>query len=373
MTSHVFLSQTEWLRYKRHLQLPGFDENAQMALKKSKVLVVGAGGLGCPILLYLAAAGIGKIGIVDFDVINIENLHRQILYNESDVGRHKAIVASEKIKILHPFVHIEVFNLAIDYENVKSILFDYDVIVDGSDNFATRYLLNDACVIMDKPYIYGAVFQYEGQVSSFNVLLNNKRSCNYRNIYPVPPETGVIPSCAEGGVLGVLPGIIGCVQALEVIKLITGLGELIVNSTWIFDSLSMESQKINISNPIPFRISDIIPIQNFCIPSVINEIECFEDWEEKLKNFQLIDVRTVEERNTISLGGMHIPMNSIKEEFNKIHDNKKEILFYCQTGMRSKQAAQIFQQLTEGKKIVYSLKGGITSLKNIGLIFSKKD
>ncbi|MDP5090184.1 MAG: HesA/MoeB/ThiF family protein, partial [Saprospiraceae bacterium] len=239
MTSYTFLSPTEWLRYKRHLQLPGFDENAQMALKNSTVLVVGAGGLGCPILLYLAAAGIGRIGIVDFDIIEIENLHRQILFDESDVGRHKAIVAGEKIKKLHPYVNIEVFNKAIDYENVTTIIYDYDVIVDGSDNFATRYLLNDACVIMDKPYIYGAVFQYEGQVSSFNVLLDNKRSCNYRNIYPEPPETGVIPSCAEGGVLGVLPGIIGSVQAMEVIKLITGLGELIVNSTWIFDALSM--------------------------------------------------------------------------------------------------------------------------------------
>jgi adenylyltransferase/sulfurtransferase len=362
--SHDFLSPSEWLRYKRHLQLPGFDENSQVALKKSKVLVVGAGGLGCPILLYLAAAGIGKIGIIDFDVIDIENLHRQILYDETDIGRQKAIVASEKIKKIHPFVHIEVFNIAIDYENVKSIIFDYDVIVDGSDNFATRYLLNDACVIMDKPYIYGAVFQYEGQVSSFNVLLNNKRSCNYRNIYPIPPETGVIPSCSEGGVLGVLPGIIGCVQALEVIKLITGLGELIVNSTWIFDALSMESQKIYMTNPIPFRISEIIPIKNYCIPSVISEIEFTDDWEENLNNFQLVDVRTEEERNTLSLGGLHIPLNSIKEDYHKIIYSQKEILFYCQTGRRSKQAAQIFQQLTEGKIKVNSLKGGLIALKN---------
>jgi adenylyltransferase/sulfurtransferase len=236
--------------------------------------------------------------------------------------------------------------------------------VDGSDNFATRYLLNDACVIMAKPYIYGAVFQYEGQVSSFNVLQNNKRSCNYRNIYPVPPETGVIPSCAEGGVLGVLPGIIGCVQALEVIKLITGLGELIVNSTWIFDALSMESQKINISNDIPFEISEIIPIQNYCIPSVINEIECSEHWEENLKNFQLIDVRTEEERNIMHIGGIHIPLTKMKEDYHKINYNLKEILFYCQSGRRSKQAAQIFQQLTDGKKKAYSLKGGLEALKN---------
>ena len=364
MMFNDILSKTEWVRYKRHLQLPGFDEKAQISLKSSKVLVVGAGGLGCPILLYLAAAGIGKMGVVDFDIIETENLHRQILFDESDVGRHKAIVAGEKIKKLHPFVNIEVYNIAIDYENVKSILIDYDVIVDGSDNFATRYLLNDACVIMAKPYIYGAVFQYEGQVSSFNVLQNNKRSCNYRNIYPVPPETGVIPSCAEGGVLGVLPGIIGCVQALEVIKLITGLGELIVNSTWIFDALSMESQKINISNDIPFEISEIIPIQNYCIPSVINEIECSEHWEENLKNFQLIDVRTEEERNIMHIGGLHIPLTKMKEDYHKINYNLNEILFYCQTGRRSRQAAQIFQQLTDGKKKSYSLKGGLEALKN---------
>ena len=363
MTSHDNLSPTEWLRYKRHLQLPGFDENAQMALKKSTVLVVGAGGLGCPILLYLAAAGIGKIGIVDFDVIEIENLHRQILFDESDVGRYKSIVAGEKIKKLHPYVNIEVFNKAIDYENVTSILFDYDVIVDGSDNFATRYLLNDACVIMDKPYIYGAVFQYEGQVSSFNVLLDNKRSCNYRNIYPEPPESGVIPSCAEGGVLGVLPGIIGSVQALEVIKLITGLGELIVNSTWIFDALSMESHKIYITKPIPFVINEIIPIPNYCIPSVIHEIEYSEHWEENFKNYQLIDVRTEEERRHKNIGGIHIPLTEMKEEYHKIIYDEKEILFYCQTGRRSKQAAQIFQQLTDGKKKVYSLKGGLEAFK----------
>ncbi len=364
MMSREFLSPTEWLRYKRHLQLPGFDENSQLALKKSTVLVVGAGGLGCPILLYLAAAGIGKIGIVDFDIIEIENLHRQILFDESDVGRPKAIVAGEKIKKLHPYVNIEVFNKAIDYENVTSIISDYDVIVDGSDNFATRYLLNDACVIMDKPYIYGAVFQYEGQVSSFNVLLDNKRSCNYRNIYPEPPETGVIPSCAEGGVLGVLPGIIGSVQAMEVIKLITGLGELIVNSTWIFDALSMDSYKIYITDPIPFLINEIIPIQNYCIPSVINEIEYSEQWEQNLNNFQLIDVRTEEERRRKNIGGIHIPLSEIKEEYHKIIFNEKEVLFYCQTGRRSRQAAQIFQQLTDGKKKVYSLKGGLEGFKN---------
>ncbi len=363
MMSQDILSQAEWLRYKRHLQLPGFDEKAQIALKKSSVLLVGAGGLGCPILLYLASAGMGKIGVVDFDTIDMENLHRQVLFDESDVGKYKAIVAGDKIKKLHPLIHVEVINTAIDYDNVKAILADYDVIVDGSDNFATRYLLNDACVIMDKPYIYGAVFQFEGQVSSFNVLMNKKRTCNYRNIYPHPPEAGIIPSCAEGGVLGVLPGIIGCVQALEVIKLLTGLGELIINSTWIFDALSMESHRIYITDPIPFEISEIIPIQNYCIPSAMNEIECNEHLEENLKKFQLIDVRTEEERNIMHIGGIHIPLTKMKEDYHKLNHNQKDILFYCQSGKRSKQAAQIFQQLTEGKKKAYSLKGGLEAIK----------
>lgn len=214
--------------------------------------------------------------------------------------------------------------------------------MDGSDNFATRYLLNDACVIMDKPYIYGAVFQYEGQVSSFNVPLDNKRSCNYRNIYPEPPETGVIPSCAEGGVLGVLPGIIGCVQALEVIKLITGLGELIVNSTWIFDALSMDSHKIYINSPTPFKINEIIPIQNYCIPSVINEIDYSEHWEKNLNNFQLIDVRTEEERNRVNIGGIHLPLSEIKKEYFKLINEEKEILFTVRQGEEADKQHKFF-------------------------------
>jgi len=354
------ITEKEWLRYKRHLQLPGFDANAQIALKKASVLIVGAGGLGCPILLYLAAAGIGKLGIVDYDVIEIENLHRQILYSNEDIGKSKAIVAGEKIKNLHPFIEVQIFNQSIDYRNVQSILSLFDIIVDGSDNFATRYLLNDACVLLNKPYIYGAIYQFEGQVSSFNIpLKDGGRSCNYRNIYPVPPEIGVIPSCAEGGVLGVLPGIIGSVQALEVIKLVTGLGEMMGNETWIFDALSMESQRIRVLNTTPVEITEIIPIQNYCIPNQVKEKNLSEVAQLNEIDYQLIDVRTEEERNTMHIGGIHLPLQHLKEKFQLISTSEKTIIFYCQSGKRSKEAVQIIQQISEGQIICYSLRGGL--------------
>lgn len=360
VTPVEILTEKEWLRYKRHLQLPGFDANAQMALKRASVLIVGAGGLGCPILLYLAAAGVGKLGIVDYDVIEIENLHRQILYSNDDVGKSKAIVAGDKIKNLHPFIEVKVFNQSIDYQNVKSILSTFDIIVDGSDNFATRYLLNDACVLLNKPYIYGAIFQFEGQVSSFNIpLKDGKRSCNYRNIYPFPPEFGVIPSCAEGGVIGILPGIIGSVQALEVIKLLTGLGEIMVNETWIFDALSMESQRIKVLNTTPVEITEIIPIQKYCIPNQVKEINLSEVKKLNEMDYQFIDVRTEEERNTNHIGGIHIPMQYLKVNLKLLSSLKNTIIFYCQSGKRSKEAVQIIQQLSEGQINCFSLRGGL--------------
>lgn len=361
------ISEKEWLRYKRHLQLPGFDAKAQLAIKKASVLVIGAGGLGCPILLYLAAAGIGRLGVVDYDVIEIENLHRQILYSNADVGKSKAIVAGEKIKHLHPFVDIKIFNESIDFHNVISILSSFDIIVDGSDNFTTRYLLNDACVILQKPYIYGAVFQFEGQVSSFNILLKDgTRSCNYRNIYPEPPALGVIPSCAEGGVIGILPAIIGSVQALEVIKLVTGLGDMLVNITWIFDALSMESQRIKILNKKPVEIKEIIPIQNYCIPNQVREIDLEEAKKVYQSDYLLIDVRTEEERKVSHIGGIHLPLNCIREQFHLITESRKTLIFYCQSGKRSKEAVQLTQQISEGRINCLSLRGGLNNQIDLG-------
>jgi len=363
MMPQELISEQEWKRYKRHLQLPGFDHKAQTELKKASVLVVGAGGLGCPILLYLAGTGIGKIGIIDYDTIEIDNLHRQILYNESDVGKFKAEVAAKKIRKLQPSIEVTVFNKSIDYQNVVEIISAFDIIVDGSDNFATRYLLNDACVLHHKPYIYGAVFQFEGQVSSFNICLKDgTRSCNYRNIYPDPPAPGVIPSCSEGGVLGILPGIIGCVQALEVIKLITGLGELIVNETWIFDALTMESHKIRIPSLSPVKITDIIPIQNHCIPSKVTEIEYSAFLTLNNTDYQLIDVRESDERNLKNIGGIHIPLGDVKENYTVLEKIDKKIIFYCQSGKRSREAVIMIQQLSEGQVTSLSLKGGLNAI-----------
>ena len=363
MKPESLISEKEWLRYKRHLQLPGFDARAQCALKNANVLVVGAGGLGCPILLYLSAAGIGRLGIVDYDLIEVENLHRQVLYTNDDLGKSKSIVAGEKIRNLHPFVNVVVFNVSIDYKNVKSILSTFDIIVDGTDNFATRYLLNDACVLLNKSYIYGAVFQYEGQVSSFNIpLKDGLRSCNYRNIYPDPPEIGVIPSCSEGGVLGILPGIIGSVQALEVIKLITGLGEMLINETWIFDAISMESQKIKILHPIPVIINEIVPVLNYCIPSRVQEIELYNINQLNNTEYQLIDVRSDEERNVSHIGGIHLPLNKLKDEYHEISKIKKTIIFYCQSGKRSKEAVLLIQNISEGQIKCLSLQGGLNNI-----------
>jgi adenylyltransferase/sulfurtransferase len=357
------ISEQEWKRYKRHLQLPGFDHNAQIKLKESSVLVVGAGGLGCPILLYLAAAGIGKIGIIDFDTVEIENLHRQILYNEGDIGKFKAEVAAEKIRNLQPTAEVIVFNKSIDYQNVSLIVPAFEIIVDGSDNFATRYLLNDACVLYHKPYIYGAVFQFEGQVSSFNISLKEGiRSCNYRNIYPDPPTIGVIPSCNEGGVLGILPGIIGCVQALEVIKLITGLGDLIINETWIFDALTMESHKIKISPTSPVKIKQIVPLQHHCLPTQVPEIAYHDIISLYQTEYQLIDVRDESERNLFHIGGIHIPLQTLKEKFPTLGKIDKKIIFYCQSGKRSKEAVQWIQQMSKGQILPLSLKGGLNAI-----------
>lgn len=358
------LSHEEWSRYQRHIQLPGFNKDAQVALKNAKVLIVGAGGLGCPILLYLAACGVGVLGIADFDIIEIENLHRQILFTHEDIGKSKALTAGRKIKNLHPFTSIRIINTSIDYQNVQSVISEYDVIVDGTDNFGTRYLLNDACVLYQKPYIYGALFRFEGQVSSFNIPLpNGTRSCNYRNIYPVPPDIGTIPTCAEGGVLGILPGIVGSVQALEVIKLITGVGSLMMNKTWIFDSLTMESRIIRISNSDPFPITEITPLPDYCIPGPVSEISFDEITQKDTAHYQLIDVRTDEERKNSHLGGLHIPLILLKDHIKDLIANEKTIIFYCQSGRRSKEAVQIIQQYTEGKIRCLSLRGGLSGVE----------
>ncbi len=248
-------TKEELARYNRHIIIPGFGMEAQLKLKAAKVLVIGSGGLGSPALLYLAAAGVGTIGIVDFDVVDDSNLQRQVLFGVDEIGKPKVEAARRRIQSLNPYIKLNIYNTHLNSQNALDIVKDYDVVADGTDNFPTRYLVNDASVLLGKPNIYASIFQFEGQVSVFNYKdAQGNTGPNYRDLYPTPPPPGLVPSCAEGGVLGVLPGIIGSLQALEVIKVITGVGETLSGRFFIFDALNFESRTFNIKsredNPI---------------------------------------------------------------------------------------------------------------------------
>jgi sulfur-carrier protein adenylyltransferase/sulfurtransferase len=235
MSTQVTFTKEELSRYNRHIIIPGFGLAAQQKLKAAKVLVVGSGGLGSPVLLYLAAAGIGTIGIVDFDVVDDSNLQRQVLFGVNEIGKPKVEAAKERLQALNPHLEFVLYNTQLTSQNALDIIKDYDVVADGTDNFPTRYLVNDACVLLGKPNVYASIFQFEGQVSVFNYnQANGEFGPNYRDLYPTPPPPGLVPSCAEGGVLGVLPGIIGSLQALEVIKVVTGVGEPLVGRVLYF-------------------------------------------------------------------------------------------------------------------------------------------
>ena len=272
----IHLSKEELARYSRHIIIPEFNIEGQKKLKAAKVLVIGTGGLGSPMLLYLAAAGVGTIGIVDFDVVDDSNLQRQVLYSVKDVGRPKVEAAKERILGLNPNINVIAYNEHLSSKNALEIFKDYDVVADGTDNFPTRYLVNDACVLTGIPNVYASIFRFDGQVSVFNY--NN--GPNYRDLYPEPPPPGLVPSCAEGGVLGVLPGIIGSLQANEVIKVITGIGETLSGRLFAFDALNFSTKIFKIgkdkSNPLNGEnptIKELIDYQQFCgiVPDVINE------------------------------------------------------------------------------------------------------
>jgi len=241
------LNSSEFARYHRHLIMPEFNLDAQIALKNSKVLVVGAGGLGAPLLQYLAAAGVGHIGIVDYDKIEVSNLQRQVLFSNDDIGNYKAEVARDKLQLQNPHIKVEAIVEKLTSENALDILRPYDIIADGTDNFPTRYLVNDACYLLEKINVFGSIFRFEGQLSVFNhPMENGTRSANYRDIFPEPPAPGMVPNCAEAGVLGVLPGIVGSMQANEVIKVITGIGEPLINKLMVFDALSYSFHNLKI-------------------------------------------------------------------------------------------------------------------------------
>ena len=355
MTEINFLPE-ELARYNRHIILPQFGLEGQRKIKNAKVLVVGSGGLGSPLLLYLAAAGIGSIGIIDFDTVDESNLQRQVLFEVADIGKSKAETAAQKIKALNPFISVKTYNQKLTSENALAIFKEYDLVADGTDNFPTRYLVNDACVLMGKPYVYASVYQFEGQLSLFNYQhADGSIGPNYRDLYPTPPPPESIPDCANGGVLGVLPGIIGSLQALEVIKAITGIGENLSGKFLVFDALTAAAKtfaiKRNAANPLNGEnptIKTLLDYEEFCNTKAsanIKEITVqeFLDLKSSPEDFQLIDVREPGEYALTNIGGELIPLKNIEADSYKIKRNQK-VIIYCQSGVRSKRAINLLQE-----------------------------
>ena len=361
------LSHAEILRYSRHLILPEVGPEGQRRLKAARVLMIGAGGLGSPAALYLAAAGVGTIGLVDFDVVDSTNLQRQIVHGTSTVGKPKLQSATDRLKDLNPHVHVEGFETRFTSENALEIARDFDMVLDGTDNFPTRYLVNDACVLLGKPNVYGSIFRFEGQASVFYA---EKGPC-YRCLYQEPPPPGLVPSCAEGGVFGVLPGIIGSVQALEAIKLAIGAGETLVGRLLLFDALRMKFRELKlrkdpqcpICGPRP-TIHELIDYEAFCgVGADVGysgvDITA-QDLAKELKtnpNLQLIDVREPHEWEICNIEGAElIPLSQIPSRLNEI-DGHKDIVMHCHHGVRSMRALEVLK--AAGFSKVRNLMGGI--------------
>lgn len=353
-------------RYQRQILLKGFGDEGQRNLLESKVLVVGAGGLGCPALQYLAAAGIGRIGIVDDDIVSMHNLHRQVLFTTNDIGSQKAEVAAERLRRMNPEIEIIVHTLKLTNRNALSLFRDYDMVLDASDNFATRYTINDACVLLKKPFIYGAISQFEGQVAIFNAGIN---SVNYRDLFPEPPPQGSVLNCAEAGVLGVLPGIIGTMQATELIKLITGLGKPLVNQLFTYNALTNESFVFELeakeltATYLPKSVAEFeqMDYEWLCEGPTgnIEEIDpaTFEAFLQK-NNTLIIDVRE-EGELPVANDFIHqkIPLSLLTQSIPSVEEDT--IVLFCQSGKRSREAAKILSVTFGETKKIYSLRGGI--------------
>jgi len=372
MSNHNF-SSAELERYSRHISIPEIGIEGQQKLKAAKVLVVGSGGLGSPLLLYLAAAGIGKIGIVDFDVVDDSNLQRQVLFSQNDIGRPKVEAAKEKLLALNPHIIIDIYNEKITAKNAKRILEHYNIVADGTDNFQTRYLINDACVLLNKINVYASIYRFEGQVSVFNYTTKQGEvGPNYRDIFPSPPPPGTVPNCAEAGVLGVLPGIIGSIQANEVIKLAAKIGEPLSGKLFLFDALAFDCRTLKIrkdpNNPLtgnaPTQTS-LIDYDEFCGLNIkpmkenvkeisVKELKKLFDGNE---DFQIIDVREEYEYDIVNLNAKLIPLNSILNRTSEIEKEKK-VIIHCRSGVRSANAIEALQEKF-GYKNLYNLKGGI--------------
>lgn len=362
-------TKEELARYNRHIIIPGFGMEAQKKLKAAKVLVVGSGGLGSPLLLYLAAAGVGTIGIVDFDVVDDSNLQRQVLFGVEDIGTLKVEAAKKRLEQLNPYIKVITYNVQLTSANALEIIREYDIVADGTDNFPTRYLVNDASVLAGKPNVYASIFQFEGQVSVFNYTdKNGITGPNYRDLYPDPPAPGLIPSCAEGGVLGVLPGIIGSLQANEVIKVIAGIGEPLSGRFFVYDALSFETRTLKVSkNPAVPKITGLIDYEQFCgikpeTPVREITVEELEEWIAQNEDIQLIDVREPDEYEERNIGALLIPLAVVKERAHEILGEKK-VVIHCRSGKRSAAAIRELEQ-DLGYTNLYNLKGGILAISD---------
>ena len=370
------LTNDELGRYSRHLILPEVGMEGQQRLKAAKVLCVGTGGLGSPLALYLAAAGIGTLGLIDFDVVDSSNLQRQIIHSTKDVGRKKVDSAQDKLNALNPALNVVKHDTMLTSANALEIFAQYDIVADGTDNFQTRYLVNDACVMLKKPNAYGSIFRFEGQAS---VFATEEGPC-YRCLYPEPPPPGLVPSCAEGGVLGILPGIVGVIQATEVIKLILGKGEPLIGRLLLVDALSMRFRELKLrknpecpvcgTNP---TVTELIDYNQFCgiapepaqaaqvkngIPQIsVKELKARLDGKEaRNDNFLLLDVREPYEYQIAQIGGKLIPQNDVANRLGELNP-EQEILVHCRSGARSQKIAELLKQ--NGFEKVSNLAGGI--------------
>ena len=363
------LSNDEILRYSRHLIMPEVGMEGQHKLKAARVLCVGAGGLGSPLALYLAAAGVGTLGLVDFDVVDFTNLQRQIIHTTADVGRPKLDSAAEKVAAINPFIEVRKFETRLTSANALDIIRQFDIVADGTDNFPTRYLVNDACVLTGKPNVYASIFRFEGQASVFAA----ERGPCYRCLYPEPPPPGLVPSCAEGGVLGILPGLLGVIQATEVIKLILGSGDPLVGRLLLVDALAMRFRELHLrknpecpvcgANP---TIRGLIDYQEFCgvrgeetpVSSGVPEIRP-EELKAQLDagdDLFILDVREPHEYQICNLGGHLIPLGDLPRRMNEL-DSSREIVAHCRSGVRSAKAVTLLRQAGFAK--VKNLAGGI--------------
>ena len=356
------LTKNQIGRYSRHLIMPEVGVKGQEKLAESKVLCIGAGGLGSPLALYLASAGIGTIGIVDFDVVDLSNLQRQILHAEERVGDLKVESAKKRLLELNSDINVNTYNLRLTADNALDLFKDYDVIVDGTDNFATRYLVNDACVILGKPNVYGSIFRFEGQATVFNY----KDGPHYRDLYPEPPPPGMVPSCAEGGVLGILPGIIGVIQATETVKILLDVGLTLSGRLLIYDSLKMSFREIKLrKNPDTPKVEKLIDYEEFCGLNKPEEnekdleisIDEFSKIQDSMGNIKLLDVREPGEYEICNLNNSKlIPLGDLTSRVHEL-DTADDIIVYCHHGMRSLQATRILKGM--GYKKVRNLAGGI--------------